>query len=116
MAGYKSGYAPSDGYAVNAYTAVVDSKVPFTLVNGLNVEIQGPCGSATVYSSDFLATAGDYSAWEISKSPTGPWAASVATQCPELGVTTVYVRGDEELVLSTTLVTQDNMGLCDGCP
>jgi hypothetical protein len=92
------------------------SKVPFTVVEQLNAQIGTPCGIATLFAGDFIASNGGYSSYKVSKSPSGPWTVSLDFVCAEGGVGTVYVQGDGTLVVSASIFIQDNFGFCDGCP
>lgn len=115
---YRSAYMKrrGSGYDINAYVVPAASKEAFTTILGLAVEILGPCGEATLFALDFVNAAGDYSTFEISKSASGPWAALVEYDCAELGTSTLYVRGDESLVVPSEVQVQANQGQCDGCP
>lgn len=114
MSAYQSSYSLRDGYSSSAYGA--RGKEPFTVLASIAAEIDSACGTLTVSAAAFVQSPGGYASFTISKSPTGPWTASVDYGCPELGLATCYIQGDGELVLPSEVSVQDNLSWCSGCP
>jgi len=93
---------------------------PFTLKAQWVAEIAAvpPDDDAVVAASSVVDDAGSYSNFEISYAgDTGPWAASYAFACNQLGDRTVWIRGEASgnylVVQGVDAVNiQDNYGYC----
>lgn len=76
-------------------------------------------GTVRMYSSDFVASPGDFSDFEIARAAGGPWSTSILYDCTDFysSPVAVFLKGttpEDSQVAETTLTISDGSDFCGG--